>query len=766
MQITRFNRIKHRIFQDFPWPADLHDFGHFNLIYGWNGSGKTTLTNLFAHLERRSNVIEGTVELTINGATVTGGVFDSAGGLPKVRVFDKSRIDLNVSSATTPLGPIYYFGEESVEKQKQLETLKSELATADSDLGLAQTAQTSSAGTLDAFCAQQARIVKELLTAPGGGPYNNYNKSDFRRQCDEMTSTGDAESKVLTEVIKAGLKLEKEQRPKPELSLLALRIPKLADLATETEALLSTTVVSQVITRLKDNESIATWVKQGLVLHDKTAEGVLCEFCGGPLSAGRVAELEAHFNDEYERLLGVVDAKRATIEADAATLRASTFPDPAALYEQFSAAYTEAHEQLQQSVGEVADFLGALAQALSEKRTKPFEAMALAPFLIGKNATADLSAAVHEKTLVKLIAQHNACTADFGTALQAARKKLEDGLVAEVLAEFSTDTAAVQSATTRVSTLTTRVRELRTQISDLESALLQHRKPADELNDELRSFLGRDDIRLDVQNTGYTITRNGVAASNLSEGEKTAIAFLYFLKSLQDYTFELSKSVVVIDDPVSSLDANALFSAFAHMKVRTKGAGQLFVFTHNFAFFRQVKNWFHHMPHQRKADVNARPARFFMLVATGSGLNRKSSLRPLDSLLERYESEYHYLFHRVHEEAKKPSNDTTALAEYYPLPNLARRLLESFLAFRLPSIAGELTAKIEKVAFDEHKKLRIIRFLHTFSHGDKIDEPGHDPTLLAEAPQVLVEILELIKAEDEKHFDGMLAAIGAVAPVP
>ncbi len=42
-----------------------------------------------------------------------------------------------------------------------------------------------------------------------------------------------------------------------------------------------------------------------------------------------------------------------------------------------------------------------------------------------------------------------------------------------------------------------------------------------------------------------------------SEGERTAIAFLYFLKSLQDKSFDLANGIVVIDDPVSSLDANA-----------------------------------------------------------------------------------------------------------------------------------------------------------------------------------------------------------------
>ena len=116
--------------------------------------------------------------------------------------------------------------------------------------------------------------------------------------------------------------------------------------------------------------------------------------------------------------------------------------------------------------------------------------------------------------------------------------------------------------------------------------------------------------------TGYTITRGGVSAEFLSEGETTAIALLYFLKSLQDRRFPLANGVIVLDDPVSSLDANALFLAFAFIRERTKDAGQLFILTHNFSFFRQVRHWFHHLKGQKKKDVSKRPARFFMLDST------------------------------------------------------------------------------------------------------------------------------------------------------
>jgi wobble nucleotide-excising tRNase len=312
----------------------------------------------------------------------------------------------------------------------------------------------------------------------------------------------------------------------------------------------------------------------------------------------------------------------------------------------------------------------------------------------------------------------------------------------------------VTSANSALQKVLNKPQTLRNDIEAIEREIIEHRKPAEELNAELRSYLGHDEFRLDVKDTGYTMTRGGQPVGDLSEGEKTAIAFLYFLKALQDKSFELANSVVVIDDPVSSLDANALFSAFGYMKERSKGAGQLFVLTHNFGFFRQVKNWFHHLPKQNSTNQERRPARFYLLTAYVNAGQRSASLAPIDPLLERYESEYHYLFKRVHEEAHRGDAEVM-LEDYYGMPNLARRLVETFLAFRYPDRPGDLAKQIDEVDFDSGKKTRILRFLHTYSHSGSIADPEHDPSILSETRPVLRELLELIKKCDPGHFEGM-----------
>lgn len=200
------------------------------------------------------------------------------------------------------------------------------------------------------------------------------------------------------------------------------------------------------------------------------------------------------------------------------------------------------------------------------------------------------------------------------------------------------------------------------------------------------------------------------------------------------------------------------------MKQRTATAGQLFVLTHNFTFFRQVRNWYYNLPDQKRKNVSLQPARFYMLATEFVNGRRTAKLDLLDPFLHQYESEYHYLFKRVHEEAHKPA--VRGLEAYYAIPNIARRLLEAFLAFRVPDKPGELYQKLESVQYDAAKKIRILRFLHTYSHFDQVAEPDHDLSVLSETPAILREVLALIGHCDPAHFKSMAELVCPQVGVP
>ena len=187
--------------------------------------------------------------------------------------------------------------------------------------------------------------------------------------------------------------------------------------------------------------------------------------------------------------------------------------------------------------------------------------------------------------------------------------------------------------------------------------------------------------------------RNHWSAKRLSEGEKTAIAFLYFLVQLKDQDFDLADGVVVIDDPISSLDSAAIYQAFSFLKNATKNAAQLFILTHNHEFLRLVLNWFQNLPSALKKQCS-----YSMVLCSETATGRSARIGPLDQLLVDHATEYHYLFKVLY----TFQSDGTTLSCYH-VPNITRKVLETFLDFHLPSNKS-LYRKLEDTDFDPHKK--------------------------------------------------------------
>lgn len=743
MTISRIARMRGcGVFRDFSWPNDLSDFGRYNLIYGWNGSGKTTLSRLFRALENKTSLPTGDATVTIGGHEFGSSDFSQVN--LSVRVFNRDFIRESVFPANGDVAPIFVLGKENVEKQKEVEALKARLETAQATLSTGRREKSSAESTRDRFCIDQAKVIKDTLRSSGQSAYNNYDKANFARRAGEMAAAGDQATHRLDEAERDKLLAQHKATLKPKLQTTAYRYPDLQQFSDEVCQLLSTTVVSATIEALKDDSPLASWVYQGLGIHRDRNAGK-CLFCTQTLPKDRLTTLEAHFSAEYEAFLGQIDQKIKAIQVATEATDVS-LPNAAELYDDLASEYDTAKTAVESQLQGVKQSLDILAKALSGKRSRPFEAMQL------DGTVAQPDPATIE-SINAILAKHNQASDDFQGHIDAARKRLEADSVANNIDRFAELRDAVQAAEQAAETANNEVERIKGEITRLEREIIDHRQPAEELNAELHSYLGHAELRLETKDSGYVINRGDVPAEALSEGETTAIALLYFLKSLQDRSINLSKSVVVLDDPVSSLDANALYSAFGFIQGRTQDAAQLIILTHNFTFFRQVRNWFHHLKGQKKKRIDQRPARFYMLDCIHKADVRCANLQWLDRLLEQFESEYHYLFSYVHQIAT--SSTPPSLEESYALPNLSRRLLEAFLAFRQPQLSGELWQKLKLLTFDETKKIRIIRFLHTHSHKSAVGEPEHDLSLLSEAQAILKDLLELMKAEDKDHYSAM-----------
>ena len=121
------------------------------------------------------------------------------------------------------------------------------------------------------------------------------------------------------------------------------------------------------------------------------------------------------------------------------------------------------------------------------------------------------------------------------------------------------------------------------------------------INEQLEKF-GYTGFRLGegMDRYSYSIVRdNGqVVNDTLSEGEQNFITFLYFyfmLKGSLENTGTIDNKVVVIDDPVSSMDSDALFiisslirDLFSEICEGKGNIVQLFIMSHNLYFYKEV----------------------------------------------------------------------------------------------------------------------------------------------------------------------------------
>ena len=139
------------------------------------------------------------------------------------------------------------------------------------------------------------------------------------------------------------------------------------------------------------------------------------------------------------------------------------------------------------------------------------------------------------------------------------------------------------------------------EIAELEDKITSNAPSITHINSILKSF-GFTNFRLaDAGKGNYRIVReDGTdAEATLSEGEKTFITFLYFYQLIKGNNSRnqiTTDRIVVIDDPISSLDSNVLFIVSSLIRKlideirdeRLSYLKQLLILTHNVYFHKEV----------------------------------------------------------------------------------------------------------------------------------------------------------------------------------
>ena len=325
-----------------------------------------------------------------------------------------------------------------------------------------------------------------------------------------------------------------------------------------------------------------------------------------------------------------------------------------------------------------------------------------------------------------------------------------------------------------------RIKKRKSKLRTLEYSLSKEAVGAKQFNESLCSFLGHGELilRFNRERKGYEMVRNdsGHVKGNLSEGEKTAISFVYFITKLKEKNNKIENTIVVVDDPVSSFDSNHLFHAYSFLKKNCNKPKQIFVLTHNFIYFKLIRDWFKtfnsNKDDSKNKDDKKKPKEknaSFYTIEVSTSSPRHSTIKDAHLSLVNYKSEYHNIFSRLH--AYK-DNPTLSIDDAFLTANLARRLLETFLSFKFPKFRRSLELLMNRgleecKETDETKKERIYLFVNKYSHSVGFEADGDSyANFVGENKNVISDIFTWIEELDKAHYDEMIEVANQSKPKP
>jgi len=776
--IKKISRLKNfGIFHDYSWKKNLPEFKKFNLIYGWNRSGKTTISRVFESCEKKCTDDKdgfkqypenGEFEIKTDDNTTVKNTDVAINVLP-IKVFNQDFIDENISfDLSDSCNPIIYVSEEDIESKKRLEQLKLDKITLGKTYEQAKKDKSTKDETKKTFLTGLGREIANILFD------KSYNKIKAENKINTIGVDNFADKTLSDEDRKKYEAISKSEAGKTQTVLSEYNfsfdfdfdneiIDSFQNIFEKIENLLGKKVASETLDRLKDDQVLNNWVKQGFDLQKIKEEKGKCLFCQKPLENDFLAILSKHFSKDYEDLQSAITSLKSEIlkikRLEIATKNDNLYPD-------LKDKYTNKAKELNGCIKKINTWINDAIKALQEKHNNPL-AIASSP-IQPDDFLSSYNSLISE--LNKIINEHNGKAKNHANEVSSAREKLELNSIATALAkqDYKKMGTNLKEALKNEKEALEAINKNDTDIAELEKQTSNIGKAIIAINKHLKEFFGRKEIELglDGDNKGYTIKRDRKPAKNLSEGEKTAIAFSYFIVKVEEKEFEIKDGIIFIDDPISSFDSNFIYHSFSLIKHHFKEAGQLFISTHNFQLLNLTKEWFVSKNNRvKKSNAKARennktekssPCEFFMVENFTETDVRKAKIVKLDKTLRNYKSEYHFLFSLL----KEFKEIDLSYADFYTISNVARRFFDIFADFKIPdsrdqkskldAIVKEINSKNEKISKVAYEK--TYKLLNEFSHNS-------DPTSTiehkdkSESKEAIETLLEIVRESDPKHYE-------------
>lgn len=518
-----------------------------------------------------------------------------------------------------------------------------------------------------------------------------------------------------------------------------------------TKKLLSKVVsVSNILDEYKDSPDKINWIKHGVDIHGDNPEK--CVFCGNSIDSDLIKNLKLAFSDELRSLENELVLQNNRIKSEIQKLDAIPNINKEDYFKDSVSDIQNINKEIENNTDNRKRVLEILESKISEKQRDIFS----------KIEINDLNWIDFSEIQVEINSLYDDTIKQIEQFEDRKTKSLDFLRRYYIVKEFpvpeftklSQEVDQLQEDMEKINLEQKIVNEEKEKfekdISELEGSLKSESEAVKRINMILQNSLAHSEMSLksvdDEEGIYFEVSRNEERAYNLSEGEKSLIAFAYYITRLESLsTEEKSKTILFIDDPVSSLDENNIFYIYnlIFCLLKKKEFLQYFLSTHNLDFLKYTNRF------SNKKD-------YYLIekIKEAENIPSKSYIKNLPNYMSNKVTEFVFLFEQIYRVATE-DEDENNFSVFYNFPNNGRKFIETLLYFKYPDCQTNNDNKIINYFGGENAPF-IQRINNEYSHGEDRFDRTRNPINTCEFKHDARIILGVLHRNDPEQFKSFL----------